>query len=281
MEGRGWGWTMSRIRQAQLIEWLVPRSSSDFYVPVKPFYDAQPDQEAVTVQVVHDELRDLEQRSLIDLAAGIGGIESYDALATAGGRRLAEELQAQRSDKRLRKTACRDAMVDWLYARDATSLLTQPARDEMLSDPRWGTWLAEPFSAQDLDTAAAWLNRQGLAGGLMVDECEGPVRLYLMDAGVTCAEEFGSDTTRFIAAQPPNMTGLAVDRSAGTQIGSGNVQVNHFHGNQTWAADGGSPEDGPPPRPRRGNAPVSAVPVASRTATHSARVSRPPPHGVV
>lgn len=114
----------------------MPQSSSVTYVPVKPFYDAQPEHDALTIRVVHDELRELEQRSLIDLAAGMGGIEAFDALATAQGRRLAEELQARRADKRLRKVACRDAMVDWLYARDATSSLTQPARDEMLADPR-------------------------------------------------------------------------------------------------------------------------------------------------
>jgi hypothetical protein len=85
-------------------------------------------------------------------------------------------------------------MVDWLYAREATSPLTQPVRDQMLDDPRWGTWLAEPFSPDDLDAASAWLHRQHLVDGITVAECEGPVRLYLTDAGVTCVEEFGSDT---------------------------------------------------------------------------------------
>jgi predicted RNA methylase len=237
MQDRGWGWTASRIRQARLIEWLAPQSSSATYVSVKPFYDAQPDQEAVTIQVVHDELWDLQQRSVIDLAAGVGGIESYDAKATAAGRRLAEELRALRADKRRRKAACRDAMVDWLYARDAISPLTQPARDEMLADPHWGTWLAEPFSVGDLDTAAAWLSRHHLVGGLTVDECDGPVRLYLTEAGVTCVEEFDSDTTRYIAAQRPSRADLSVDRSAGTQVGAGNVQVNHFYGNESPLPD--------------------------------------------
>jgi hypothetical protein len=104
---------------------------------------------------------------------------------------------------RQRKAACRDAMVDWLYAQDATSSLTQPARDQMLDDPRWGTWLAEPFSADDLDAAAAWLHRQHLVDGMTVDECEGPVRFHLTDAGVACAEEFESDTARYVAAQRP------------------------------------------------------------------------------
>jgi hypothetical protein len=94
-------------------------------------------------------------------------------------------------------------MVDWLYGQDAASPLLQSARDQMLTDPRWGTWLAEPFLASDLDAAAAWLHRQHLVDGVTVDQYEGPVGLYLTDAGVACAEEFGADTARYVAAQRP------------------------------------------------------------------------------
>lgn len=201
MGDRGWGWTASQIRQARLVEWLVPQSSSATYMPVKPFYDAQPDKDALTAAVVHDELRELERRSLIDLAAGLGGIEAFDALPTAQGRRFVEELQSRRADKRQRKDACRDAMIDWLYAQDAVSSLKQPVRDWMLDDPRRGIWLAEPFSAEDLDAAAAWLHRHLLVEGITVSGCEGPVRLYLTDAGVECAEQFGSDAAQYVVAQ--------------------------------------------------------------------------------
>ena len=76
MEERGWGWTATQIRQARFIEWLVPQSSSATYVSVKPFYDAQPDRHTLTAAVVHDELWELDRRSLIDLAPGLGGIEA-------------------------------------------------------------------------------------------------------------------------------------------------------------------------------------------------------------
>lgn len=265
MEDRGWGWPASKVRQTRLIEWLAPRSSSVEYVSVKPFYDGQPDQAALTIQVVHDELSDLEQRSLIHLYAGIGGIESYDAVATAQGRRLAEEIQARRADRRLRKTACRDAMIDWLYARDATGPLMQPARDVMLVDPRWGTWLGELFSADDLDTAAAWLNRHSLVRGAMADQCEGPVRLYLTDDGIACAEEFGSDTARFLAAQRPNRTDTGINRSAGVQAGSSNLQVNHFYSNPIWAAGG---------RPLRESSSAATGPADPRSISITAQLTQ-------
>ena len=274
MGERGWGWTASKIRQVRFIEWLVPRSMSATFVPVKPFYDAQHDPSALTVQVVHDELRELEQQSLIYLAAGMGGIEAFDALATAQGRRLAEEVQARRADNRLRRVACRDAMVDWLSSQDASSPLRQSARDRMLADPRYGTWLAEPFSEADLDVAAAWLHRQCLVDGMTVEECEGPVRLYLTDAGVACAEEFCSDTARFAAAHRVNETGPGVDRSAGVQVGSGNLQVNHFYGDPTWTAGGRSPENESSPRPFRKAALTSTIPVEPRSLSFPAQLTQ-------
>jgi hypothetical protein len=231
MGERGWGWTASKIRRVRFIEWLVPQSTSAVFVAVKPFYDAQGDPGTFTVQVVHDELRELERQSLIHLAAGMGGIEAFDALATAQARQLVEEVQSRRADSRLRRIACRDAMVDWLSSQDASSPLRQLARDQMLADPRYGTWLAESFSEADLDAASAWLHRRHMVDGAIVEEYEGPVSLYLTDAGVACAEEFCSDTARFVAAQRPDGAGQHIDRSAGVQVGSDNVQVNHFYGN--------------------------------------------------
>jgi hypothetical protein len=115
-------------------------------------------------------------------------------------RAFAEDLQAARGSKQRRRAACRDAMVDWVYSVDA---VRPPgvARDTMLRDPQRGYYYAQPFSADDLDTAAAWLHRQGLARGTMIDQAEGPVVLYLTDAGVKCAEESDSDTDAFLKPQ--------------------------------------------------------------------------------
>lgn len=123
-------------------------------------------------------------------------------------------------------------MVDWLYAQDATSPMRQLPRSQMLSDPRRATWLAAPFSENDLDATAGWLSRHGLVDGVMSWGTEGPVLLHLTEGGTTCAEDFGSDTARFTASRQPNEASLAINRSAGAQVGSGNVQVNHFHGNR-------------------------------------------------
>jgi hypothetical protein len=159
---RGWGWTASEIRQAQLIEWLTQQSAERHpaeYVPVEPFYSALPDQSMNTIQIAFGDLNSLRDRSLIDLAAGLGGIESYHALVTAEGRALAERLQAARANKQRRRAACRNAIVDWLCSRDAISppgLVLEKIRDDLAR----GYWFGEPFSGSDLDAASAWLHRQ-------------------------------------------------------------------------------------------------------------------------
>jgi hypothetical protein len=80
MDERGWAWLESEIRQVQLLEWIVPQSANT-YVPIKPFYDALRDGGDLTFHVIHDELQDLERRSLIDL-----GRLSWSSPPTEGTR---------------------------------------------------------------------------------------------------------------------------------------------------------------------------------------------------
>ena len=200
------------IRRAQLVEWVVQRSAEQpdgVYVPLDSFYRALPDQSMNTYEIALDDVNELERRSLIDLANSFGGVESLAASSTPEGRAFADDLQAARSDTQRRRSACRDAMVDWLYSRDAVNP-PGVARDKMLQDRR-GYFFAEPFTADDLDAAAAWLYRQSLAGGTMIAEAQGPVRFYLTDTGVKCAEDFRSDTVAYLERQQYRTSGPTVN----------------------------------------------------------------------
>ncbi len=211
MEGRGWDWPASEIRRAQLVEWVVQRSAEQpdgVYVPLDSFYRALPDQSMNTYEIALDDVNELERRSLIDLANSFGGVESLAAQSTPDGRAFADDLQAARSDTRRRRSACRDAMVDWLYSREAVNA-PGVVRDRMLQDRR-GYFFAEPFTADDLDAAAAWLYRQGLVGGTMTGQTLGPVRLYLTDTGVKCVEDFSSDTGGYLERQQYRTSGPTV-----------------------------------------------------------------------
>jgi pyrimidine deaminase RibD-like protein len=236
VDERGWCWTPSEIRRAQLIEWIVQQSAERpvaGYVPVAPFYSAQPDQSTNTLLIALADLNSLQDRSLIDLAAGLGGIESQDALVTSAGRAFVEHLQAARASKQHRRAACRDAMVDWLYSHDA---LSPPglAWEKMRDDPARDHWFAQPFSDSDLDAAAAWLHRQRLVDGPTIDQAEGPVILYLTDAGAKCAEDFNSDTAAFLERQYARTSGPTV--SIGTHSGPLQLAGDNAHQAQNVGA---------------------------------------------
>jgi len=202
MNTDGLGWTTSAIRQAQLIEWIIPKQDAPTYVPVKSFYDALPDQRANDNDIAYADLKHLEQLGLLDLALGMGGIDAFDVRVTAEARDLAEQRQAARADRSRRRAACRIAMLDWLLSIDAVREFNQPARDSMLDSPAHGFWHGQPFTDEDdLDQAAAWLFGNGLVKGPTVDQAQGPVQLYLTDAGVTCAERYDSDVDRYAQAQ--------------------------------------------------------------------------------
>ena len=195
----------------QLVEWVAQRSAEvpdSVYVPLASFYRALPDQSMNTYEIALDDVNDLDRRSLMDLANGVGSVYDLAAQSTPEGRAFTDDLRAARSNTQRRRTACRDAMVDWLYSRDVVSP-PGVVRDTMLQDRR-GYFFAEPFTANDLDSAAAWLHRQNLVGGTMIGQALGPVRLYLTDRGVKCVEDFGSDTGAYLGRQQYGTSGPTV-----------------------------------------------------------------------
>ncbi len=139
-------------------------------------------------------------RGLIDYSYPFGDLMAW---ITPPGRDQADTLRAMRADGRKRVIACRDAMVAWLCACDATGShpTMRKVRDGMLAEPPYGVWFSEPFTPSDLGDAAAWLHRHEMVDGPTVEECDGPVQLWLTDDGIDCAENFDSDTRRYIAAK--------------------------------------------------------------------------------
>jgi len=167
VDKRGWGWPASDLRRAQLVEWIVQRSAEapdGVYTPLDRFYDSLPDQSMNTYVTALDDVNSLESRSLLDLLSSRGSIWDLQAQSTPAGRAFVDELNTERSNTQRRRSACRDAMVDWLYSRDAVRW-PGVERDEILQDQR-GHFFAEPFTADDLKAAATWLYRWSLVGEL-------------------------------------------------------------------------------------------------------------------
>ena len=209
MTERGWGWPDSKVRQAELVEWLVSEvadkdSIAGWDISVEAFYQAQmPGQSDHAVyEIAMDDLKALKRASLVELQQALGGLRAVHVQATPRARDQAEQWREIRANMRLRQWACRDALVDWLYGQDAvTDMPPFPVIDRMLADRRHGLWFAAPFTVADLDEAAAWLERHGLIKGPKIDQRSGPVHAYLTDAGVSCAADFDCRTDAHVDAQ--------------------------------------------------------------------------------
>ena len=227
---RGWGWTASEIRRVQLLEWVAEESVAhpELWVEVKAFYDVRPDQSENDIGVAFADLAYLTEERRIANGSGVGGIESMAAMPTPQGRDFLEKLRARRGNKGERRTACRDAMVAWLYATDATNPLRRALRDRMPQDPQHYMWLAAPFDSVDIADAALWLHDQGLVDGLGAEQETGPLQLYLTSPGIACAERFDSNTRRFQEERMGRRFGHTVTISNN----SGPVQVAGDHAHQ-------------------------------------------------
>ena len=228
MDERGWGWSNSEIRQAQLVEWIAQQAPDVVFSP-EGFYDALPDQEMNAWDVAHSDLKLLEAGSLIGLTVAMGGIPGFHIRIKGQIRDMAAELREKRANRALRRVACRDAMTSWLWSRDAASHRDRKIRNEMLDDPRHGVWFAEPFSDEDLDAAAAWLRDQGLVEGHTVGQLYGPVMLYLTGEGIKCAERFGSDTTGYLEAKERASGSGPTVNIGGDYSGALQVAGDHAH----------------------------------------------------
>jgi hypothetical protein len=209
MTERGWGWPVSKIRQARLVEWLVSEvadkdSVAGWDMSVESFYEAQlldqPDHAVYETAI--DDLKALKRDSLVEFQQSTGGLRALHVQATQRARDQVEQWRDIRANMRLRRAACRDALVDWLYGQDAvTDMPPFPVIDRVLADDRHGLWFAAPFAVRDLDEASAWLERHRLIKGPKVGGRSGPVRAYLTDAGVSCAADFDCRTDAYVDAQ--------------------------------------------------------------------------------
>jgi hypothetical protein len=148
MNARGWGWTASEIRQAQLIEWLAEQSAGqpNLFIEVKSFYDAIPQESRNKFEVAYADLKQLEEQGLVNQASGLGGIEALAAMLTPHGHDFLGKLRSWRANRLQRRTASRDALVAWLYSVDATNTANLPVRNAMLDDSYSRPILLRPLS---------------------------------------------------------------------------------------------------------------------------------------
>jgi hypothetical protein len=251
MNTRGWGWTPTEIRQAQLVEW-IGQQPADQRVPVTEFYDSLPDQSMSSWDVAFADLKLLERKSQIKLIAVLGGIPGLQVYQFQGARAAAEDLRAKRADVRRRRQACRDAIVDWLASVDAVSSLKVQVLSNMLDNPRFSMWFGEPFTVDDIAAAAEWLHENGLTVCADVAGTVAPMFAYLSEDGIKCVDRFDSHADQYIDERDEAQRGVSVQSAphAGPTfnfgaISGGTLQVaagDHAH-QVAQQANGASTDD--------------------------------------
>jgi hypothetical protein len=234
---------------------------------VVPFYSSLPGP-GVNSSEIESDLFHLNIELLVRYTPGLGRGESLPVWVGFKAAPYVDGLQEARSKKKRRSAACRDAMVDWLYSRDATAT-PGVARQEMLQDRR-GYFFAELFTEGDLGFAADWLQRHGLVDGTTAEEARGPVVIYLTPRGVEVVEGFKSDTARYLEKQEQ----LEEQRrksgpkfSGGTFYGPLQFAGDHAHQEQNVRVSAAGQDGlGRQPQP----APQGRLPVRSPTMEESA-----------
>ncbi|MBQ1021549.1 hypothetical protein KBX71_27235 [Micromonospora sp. D93] len=113
-------------------------------------------------------------------AIGRRGMIRCISLTDVGTREAAQRIE-RRGDNRARRSACRDAVLRWVYERDANGESTEIA--EIVSSP-YGWFNGVQFSAADLVDAVRFLRERRLLGG--TDETP-----TIEPAGTECIEQYG------------------------------------------------------------------------------------------
>ncbi|MDX6307441.1 MAG: hypothetical protein QOI06_487 [Nocardioidaceae bacterium] len=138
-----------------------------------------------------DEVRAIARRHVADgyIRLGdpmLGEREPSSAILTDRGADEARRIRQRSHDKRARALASRDAVLAWLYEvkdgpppTDATDVRGQP----------WSFFEGDPFTDEELNTAARYLLDRGLIRGFTSWGAVGPARPHITNDGIDCVEQ--------------------------------------------------------------------------------------------
>jgi hypothetical protein len=183
--------TDTEIKSIQFLDWLYDYrpDQSGGMAPVIEFV-GEPDEREQSVW--RGIFRKLNDDGLITFSDAMG-FDGYHAMIAGPGRAEIEARRARRSHAGLRRSAARDAVVRWLYARpgyEAADL------KPMLSDT---TCYFEcfPFERSELDAALVYLADKGIATGIRLSRAL-LTRPRLTDKGEDCVEQFGGSVRDYV-----------------------------------------------------------------------------------
>ena len=192
-ESRGWTDSASTYLQHRLLE-AVGCAISDGDVPALQTY-AETLNESVEAVIAAG--RSLRYRGLLFADKSVAGDATMAVQLTERGRALLAERRARRENARSsRALACRDAFLDWCYAR-TNSKGYVPDIDAFSDDVR-SHFEGAPFTAAEIAWASAHLRDIGMITGPEVAGV-GIVRPNITPRGRTVVEDYDSSVTTYNA----------------------------------------------------------------------------------
>lgn len=197
-----WMLTEDEIRQMRLMVWLVEESEGDIPDPVGFYGDDS------AYELARRDVQALAARGLVrPWFSGGASLTSLSMGLEPEGRRVAASVRQMWDDRGKRRLAARTAVVAWLYDQDAIETPSASISLQGIHTSPYGTFYGDLLSGEEVDRASAWLRRHELIDGSSVAQFDGPVRAYLTDGGVRCAEQCDGDATAYVEAQRSQQTG--------------------------------------------------------------------------
>lgn len=131
-----------------------------------------------------------------------------------GLNRLASKWAAARASRKERRTACRDALLDWLYEQPGEVSDVNP----FLADVR-SAFFGDQFTEAEANEAITYLGKVGLATGVTVAEIDSLLGPEVTEDGKTCVERYDSNVGAWLARTGSGPT-FAISNSQGVTIAS-------------------------------------------------------------
>jgi hypothetical protein len=168
----------------------------------------------------------LEELGFITLAKVLAGPMAHGFRLTAAGRSQAAHARSQRENSVARKSACRIALLLWLYEQDEKSPGRSVDLGSFFSEPLSFFW-GYHFEAADVDRAGRWLKDNDFTTS--IDAWGGEVlRARIATKGIDCVENDGGDLASYARR---------------TQMSSGQtINVHGANSGQIGMASGGNVE---------------------------------------
>lgn len=127
---------------------------------------------------------------------------------------LASKWAAARASRKERRTACRDALLEWLYEQTDEVAGVSP----FLTDVR-AHFFGDQFTEAEANETITYLGKVGLATGVTVAEIDSLLRPEVTEDGKSCVERYDSSVGAWFARTGSGTT-FSISNSQGVTIAS-------------------------------------------------------------